>query len=537
MADGEPLLLEQVHLPAARFPGLLAGDLEHGSLYELLTERYGTRVVRAREALEPVALPAARGAAARRRAATGRRCSSRASRSTADGSPVEFARSYVRGDRTRYYVERVVVRSSPPIRGRRRRRRRRTDRRTATRDDRRQPAVPEPARRSTCERSEPSPRMAVLALVVGACGGTTATPRRSPPPSGGGASAPASDGAAAPGDTPSPIGGSTPAPGQTEIRWYCCLGGGDAPEQVDGREEGRRGVQRQPPEHPRDVRGRPVRRRERRPRDPDRLGQRPRHRRSGRHRRRERLPRPVAGPRAAHREDELRPVGLPARRRRHLQARRGPGRHPVRDLPVGAVLHEEPVRGGRPQRAAAQVRRQVHDARRHRRSTGTTTRSREIAQDPDRRQERQGRDRGRLRPRRTSSSGASSPSATTCAAWAPTSAPARSPAADGKTAQIPDAGRPRWKYWYDGMWTDHITHDRARSSEPGHQPRGLPVLHRQGRDERELPVVDLRRRGRSRATGTWARPVLQRQGRPRRSTPTRSGSSRTPSTPTRRSRS
>ena len=33
---GEPFLLEQVHLPAERFPGLLASDLEHGSLYELL---------------------------------------------------------------------------------------------------------------------------------------------------------------------------------------------------------------------------------------------------------------------------------------------------------------------------------------------------------------------------------------------------------------------------------------------------------------------------------------------------------------------
>src|SRR6187397_800650 len=30
-----------------------------------------------------------------------------------DGMPVEFARSYVRGDRTRYYVERVVIRSGP----------------------------------------------------------------------------------------------------------------------------------------------------------------------------------------------------------------------------------------------------------------------------------------------------------------------------------------------------------------------------------------------------------------------------------------
>ena len=42
-----------------------------------------------------------------------------------------------------------------------------------------------------------------------------------------------SDGASAPANTPIAIGGSTPAPGQTEIRWYCCLGGGDAPEQVD----------------------------------------------------------------------------------------------------------------------------------------------------------------------------------------------------------------------------------------------------------------------------------------------------------------
>ena len=53
-----PLLLEQVHLPAERFPGLLATDLEHGSLYDLLTERYGVRVAKAREFMEPVLLRA-----------------------------------------------------------------------------------------------------------------------------------------------------------------------------------------------------------------------------------------------------------------------------------------------------------------------------------------------------------------------------------------------------------------------------------------------------------------------------------------------
>ncbi len=111
VAGGEPLLLEQVHLPAERFPGLLASDLEHGSLYDLLTARYGTRIVRAREALEPVLLHA------REARLLGQRPRSPALLIEgiafgADGAPVEFARSYVRGDRTRYYVERVVVRAS-----------------------------------------------------------------------------------------------------------------------------------------------------------------------------------------------------------------------------------------------------------------------------------------------------------------------------------------------------------------------------------------------------------------------------------------
>ena len=111
LADGEPLLLEQVHLPADRFPGLLATDLEHNSLYDLLTQRYATPIARVREALEPVLL--------RRRDAE---LLKRPARSPAllvegiaygtDGTPIEFGRTYVRGDRTRYYVERVVVRAS-----------------------------------------------------------------------------------------------------------------------------------------------------------------------------------------------------------------------------------------------------------------------------------------------------------------------------------------------------------------------------------------------------------------------------------------
>jgi len=111
VAGGEPLLLEQVHLPAEQFPGLLASDLERGSLYDLLTARYGTRIVRAREALEPVLLRAREaGLLAQRPRTPALQIEGIAY--TADGIPVEFARSYVRGDRTRYYIERVVVRSS-----------------------------------------------------------------------------------------------------------------------------------------------------------------------------------------------------------------------------------------------------------------------------------------------------------------------------------------------------------------------------------------------------------------------------------------
>jgi multiple sugar transport system substrate-binding protein len=63
--------------------------------------------------------------------------------------------------------------------------------------------------------------MGVLALVVGACGGTTTTAA----PSTGASAAPESAAASEP--------ASTAQAGQTEIRWFCCLGGGDAPEQVE----------------------------------------------------------------------------------------------------------------------------------------------------------------------------------------------------------------------------------------------------------------------------------------------------------------
>jgi GntR family transcriptional regulator len=113
LAGGEPYLLEQVHLPAEQFPGLLASDLEHASLYELLATRYGRPVVRAREALEPVLLHAREaGLLAQRRGAAALLIEGIAY--AADDTPVEFGRTFVRGDRSRYYVERVVERPIRP---------------------------------------------------------------------------------------------------------------------------------------------------------------------------------------------------------------------------------------------------------------------------------------------------------------------------------------------------------------------------------------------------------------------------------------
>jgi GntR family transcriptional regulator len=111
LANGEPLLLEQVHLPGDRFGELLRYDLERNSLYELLAERFGARVTRAREAIEPVFLHA-REARLLNRKPRSPALLVEGTAFEASGQPVEFARSFVAGERTRYFVERTVMRTA-----------------------------------------------------------------------------------------------------------------------------------------------------------------------------------------------------------------------------------------------------------------------------------------------------------------------------------------------------------------------------------------------------------------------------------------
>lgn len=109
LADGEPLLLEQARLPKDRFPGLIDADLERESLYDLLTHRYATQIVRSSETVEPVRL---RTREARLLGVPPRTLALmvEGTASTRSGMSVEYTRSFIRADRTRYRIERMVHR-------------------------------------------------------------------------------------------------------------------------------------------------------------------------------------------------------------------------------------------------------------------------------------------------------------------------------------------------------------------------------------------------------------------------------------------
>ena len=57
LADGEPMALETLHVPAARVPGLVGADLDgDASYYEVLRERFGREVATGRQTVAPVVL-------------------------------------------------------------------------------------------------------------------------------------------------------------------------------------------------------------------------------------------------------------------------------------------------------------------------------------------------------------------------------------------------------------------------------------------------------------------------------------------------
>jgi GntR family transcriptional regulator len=103
-AGSQPLLLEEVQLPAHLFPGLLESDFVNRSLYDILAVNYGVELTRGEETVEP-ALPTAREASKldqdRRQPVLLLQLVSY----TEGDVPIEYCRSVVRGDRARYHLE------------------------------------------------------------------------------------------------------------------------------------------------------------------------------------------------------------------------------------------------------------------------------------------------------------------------------------------------------------------------------------------------------------------------------------------------
>ena len=115
-SDGEPLALERSLFPADRFPGLLDGPLD-GSLYEIFEHRYGTRVTRTVERLEPVVADKHEASLLHGKAGMPLLLVQRTAFAE-DHVPVEWARDLFRGDRTRVIVEsgatdRLALRAMP----------------------------------------------------------------------------------------------------------------------------------------------------------------------------------------------------------------------------------------------------------------------------------------------------------------------------------------------------------------------------------------------------------------------------------------
>ncbi|MFZ5827264.1 MAG: GntR family transcriptional regulator [Bacillota bacterium] len=104
LADGEPMALENTHLPYPRFAGLIGEKLEDLSLYKVLQDRFNVSFGTALQAIEPAQ---ADTNLARTLWIEEGSLLLLLERTTfaQQGDPVEFATSYYRADRYRFEVE------------------------------------------------------------------------------------------------------------------------------------------------------------------------------------------------------------------------------------------------------------------------------------------------------------------------------------------------------------------------------------------------------------------------------------------------
>jgi GntR family transcriptional regulator len=112
LADGEPMAVETLHVPAAIVPGLSAADLEASSFYDLLGSRYGIALGVGLQTTEPTVLSDEEAAVLEVPVHSPAFLFERVTRDEA-GRPVEYVRSLYRGDRYRLVTELLPLRSRP----------------------------------------------------------------------------------------------------------------------------------------------------------------------------------------------------------------------------------------------------------------------------------------------------------------------------------------------------------------------------------------------------------------------------------------
>lgn len=112
LADGEPMALETLHVPAAIVPGLTPELLEDSSFYDLLEREYGVVIASGTQSIEPTVTNEEESELLGVPLHSPAFLFERTSR-TESGETVEFVRSLYRGDRYRLVAELSQRRDRP----------------------------------------------------------------------------------------------------------------------------------------------------------------------------------------------------------------------------------------------------------------------------------------------------------------------------------------------------------------------------------------------------------------------------------------
>jgi GntR family transcriptional regulator len=105
LTDRETMAIETLHVREALVPGLTGADLERGSFYELLRERYGVAVAGGVQTIEPTVTNEEESTALGVPLHSPAFLFERFSRDEDGGATVEFVRSIYRGDRYRLVTD------------------------------------------------------------------------------------------------------------------------------------------------------------------------------------------------------------------------------------------------------------------------------------------------------------------------------------------------------------------------------------------------------------------------------------------------